>query len=377
MQKKWSSKEIEELERLIDIEKKDITFASRKLNRTYDSVKHAIRRYGIGTNSEDSDLFFDSSNPKKLTYTQLTGLSKYLGQKIVDNYHPIKIKEPKPKKSKIKKEEHSILDISDVHWGMINKVFDSDVGKAVVTYNIDIAKQELEKLQRGIFKIYDILKPSYKLRELTINIMGDIITNDRIFEEQTFEIEKVVGLQIWDVINYFSQFFVNLLNLYEKINVVCTVGNHGRSNPSHYSEVVENNFEYFIYKVWEKQFIDSKRINIIVPDSRRYIYNIYDWKHLIEHGDSLRGFSANYIQKQIKDLSLNVGGFHVMHHGHFHKLNETEIADKVIVKHNGCWIWKDSYGFKLFKSYSMPKQWFFGCSPKRVETWSYKIDLRV
>ncbi len=237
--------------------------------------------------------------------------------------------------------------------------------------------KELEKLTKSIFKIHSILRNSYNLKELTINVMGDMITNDRIFQEQVFEIEKCAGLQVWDAINYFSMFFNSLLKIYDKITIVCVVGNHGRSVSNSYNEPVENNFEYFIYKTWEKQFADSKRINVIVPTTRRYVHSICGWKHLIEHGDLIRGASANAIEKQIKDLSLSMGGFDVMHKGHLHKLKEDEIADKVIVKHNGCWIEKDNYGFNLFKSYSVPKQWFFGCNEKRPETWNFKIDLRV
>ena len=65
-----------------------------------------------------------------------------------------------------------------------------------------------------------------------------------------------------------------------------------------------------------------------------------------------------------------------MHFGHLHQLKEMEISDKVIVKQNGCWIYKDLYAWNKFKNYTVPKQHFFGCNDKRPETWSYKLDLR-
>lgn len=347
---------------------------SQTLKLTYDQVKHAVQRYNLREGLED-DLVF-SKDKKKLQKTEINTLGKLIGEKLYENYKHIKVSEPKAKKQRGKREEVSILDVSDVHVGMINEVFDSEVGKKITTYNMDIFKKELFTLDKSIREIHSILSNSYNLRTLNINVIGDLITNDRIFPEQSFEIEKVVGLQIWDAINYFTKFFNGLLSIYENINIVCVVGNHGRSNPSHYEEPVENNFEYFIYKTWEKQFADSKRINVVVPDTQRYVYNILNWKHLLEHGHSMRGTSDNALEKQIKDLSLNMGGFDVFHYGHFHKLKEREIADKVIVKQNGCWIPKDSYGYKKFKSYSVPKQHFFGCNEKRPETWAYKIDLR-
>ncbi|MHA1437946.1 MAG: hypothetical protein ACTSPD_10250 [Promethearchaeota archaeon] len=376
-QKGWTSEEIARLQILVE-DGLSYTDIGVKLGRTSTSVEHAIRRYGIAKKiARKDDLFLGKRvNPRKLTYKDLNELSRYIGSKLVEGYEVVKLKEPKLIKYKERREEVSILDISDVHIGMVNTVFDSQKGTKIVTYNMEIFEKELTTLQDSIFQIHEILRNSYKLRKLVVFMLGDIITNDRIFKEQAFEVEKVVGLQIWDGVAYFAQFFNNLLRIYEEIEVVCVVGNHGRSLPDSYEEPVENNFEYHLYKILEKQFEKSKRIKIIVPASRRYIYPVFGWKHLIEHGDSLRGFTDNSIEKQIKELSLNIGGFDVMHFGHVHKLKEREIADKVIVKQNGCWIEKDSYAFKKFKTYSVPKQHFFGCNEKRAETWAYKIDLR-
>jgi len=347
---------------------------ANKMGLSYDQIKHAIQRYNL-TKENNTDLIF-TPDKKKLRKVDVDKLATLLGEKIYENYKVVKLPVYKAKKSKAPREEVSILDISDTHIGAINQVFDSDKGKKVVTYNMDVFRKELMTLEQSIADIHSILSNSYKLRHLYINVMGDIVTNDRIFPEQTFEIEKVVGLQVWDAVNYFTLFFNNLLRVYDKITVTCVVGNHGRSQSNFYNEVVENNFEYFVYKTWQKQFADSKRIKIVVPDTRRYAYNILNWRHLIEHGDLMRGSSDNYLEKQIKDLSLNMGGFDVFHFGHFHKLKEREIADKVIVKQNGAWIPKDSYAYNKYKTYSVPKQQFFGCNSKRAETFSYKLDLR-
>lgn len=311
------------------------TEISQKQNLSYDQIKHAVQRYHLREEVDTNDILARKKN--KLKKDDIDKLARLLGERLYENYKIVEIIEPKYKKVKLaKREEMSILDLSDIHIGMINKVFDSQTGKQIVTYNIDIFKKELGILQASINKIHSILSHSYNLRELTIFLLGDIITNDRIFPEQSFEIEKVVGDQVFDGVNYLTKFINNLLSTYEKITIVGIVGNHGRSNPTHYEEPVENNFEHFLYKMLQKQFTDSKRVEVIVPSTRRYIHNVYGWRHLIEHGDSMRGSSESYIERQIKELSLNIGGFDVMHFGHFHKLKEREIADKVIVKQNGC-----------------------------------------
>lgn len=347
---------------------------AKLLKRTYSSVGKRIERLSL-TNTVPKEE--KKEEALKITKANREEILEELGEQILENFKPLNIFEPKPQTSKKNlKEEHSILDISDVHVGMKNDIYDTEVRKNVITYNENIFMKELVSLKDSVFAIYDILSNSYKLRELTINVMGDIITNDRIFPEQPLEIEYVVGEQIWKAIPVFIEFFNSLLAKYEKINIVCVVGNHGRTMPDFQNEPVQNSFEYFIYRTWQEHFKNSNRIKVIVPNTRRYIYNIYNWKHLIEHGDAFRGFSATALERQIEQLYVNMGGFDVFHMGHVHKCKEVEITDKVICKINGSWIPKDSWAFKCFKTYSLPKQHFFGCNEHRPETWSYKLDLR-
>jgi len=354
------------------------TEISQILGQSYDSVRNAIRRYNLQKFQKENQrdvLFVNEVKGKKIKKSEIDELARYVGAKVYDSYRVLKLEEPKLKKCRGKREEISILDISDVHMGMRNSIYDEDSGKRIVTYDHEIFLKEMENLQNSIFQIRSLQENEYRLRKLVIFVLGDIITNDRIFPEQVFEIEKCVGLQIWDAIPVWTQFFNNLLRIYEKIEIVCVVGNHGRSQQQ-YNEPVENNFEYFIYRSWQKQFEKSKRIKVIVPDTGRYIHQIGPWRHLIEHGHELRGYTENAIQKQTKELYLNVGGFDVMHFGHIHQLAEKRIADKVLVKQNGCWIYKDEYAFKKFKTYSIPEQHFFGCNEKRKQTWAYALDLR-
>ena len=345
---------------------------ARKMKTTEPSVDHAMRRFGFRRPVEGD--FMPGS--KKITKREIQELCHCVGEQMYKGFEPIVFSEPNTHRTKGTMEEISILDISDVHMGMINTIYDEKAGKNIVTYNHSIFLKELDSLYRSIKEIHSLLSPTYKLKKLVIFALGDIITNDRIFPEQVFEIEKCVGLQVWDAVGIWSQFFNSLLSIYEQIEIVCVVGNHGRSNPTHYNEPVPNNFEYHIYRCWQKQFEKSKRIKVIVPDTGRYIHKVGPWRHLIEHGHNLRGYTENAIRQQLKDMFVNVGNFDVMHFGHIHELAEKRISDKVLVKQNGCWIYKDEYAWTKFKTFSIPEQHFFGCNNKRKETWAFKLDLR-
>ena len=353
-----------------------LTYAQigKKMNLSTKQVESATNRYGLRKLVSDAEP--DASEVIKIRKTEIDTLGRLVGESMYKNYNQIKLTEPTSRKHEGVREEVSILTISDSHIGTFNTVFDSDAGRKITTYNEEIFKQELQTLQDSITEIHSILSHSYSLKKLVIFVLGDILTNDRIFEGQEWEIEKIVGLQLWDGVNYFSKFFNNLLAIYDTIEVVGVVGNHGRSQPLKNSddEPVEQNFEYHLYRIWQKQFEGSKRIKIVVPNTRRFVYNVNGWNHLVEHGDSINGMSEQALTKQIKELYINTK-FDVYQMGHVHSIKEIEISDKIIAKINGAWIPKDQYAFRKFKTYSIPKQWFFGCSKSRPETWSYKLSL--
>jgi predicted phosphodiesterase len=353
---------------------KSIAEIAEHYDCSYSSVDSALKRSGCRS-AQNQNVF--PAKTAHLKREHIDVLAKNLGASLVSQFSPVKLEEPKARKTTGKEEEVSVLNISDVHVGMENEVYDSTVGTKVMTYNMDIFKKEMAQFEKGIFQIYDLLSPSYKLSTLYINLLGDIVTNDRIFPEQMGEVETSVGVQMWDSVNHLTHLINHLLSRYEKIVVTGVVGNHGRSQSHMYSEPVENNFEYHLYRILQKQFENSKRVTVVVPTTKKTIVDIAGWKHLLMHGDEMRGSSPNAIQKQVSDLYVALGGFDVLDMGHFHKLQETELADHVMVKMNGAWISKDNYALKMFNTYSIPRQWFYGTSKKRHETWNFKLDLRV
>jgi hypothetical protein len=318
----------------------------------------------------------------KISKKEIPNFTKELGQLITGVVEDLNLEFKEiPLEAKYKKDrqEHtSILDISDVHLGETNQVFDSKLRKNITTYNYNIYLQELQVLRDTVYRLHHIQSQSFNLKTLYINLLGDILTNDRIFEGQAFHIDFPVGEQLWKGVFSLFGFINDMKKVYEQIVVTGVVGNHGRSssNPK-LDEVVENNFEYHLYKILQLMFRDDKRVEVNVPITRCHIVNINGWKHMLTHGDMFRGSGKAALEKQIQQLGWNVGEFQAIDFGHFHFIDDTDIGDKILVKQNGSWILKDNYALKNYKLYSIPKQHFYGCSKKRKEVWSYKVDLRV
>lgn len=367
---KWTKRKINLLKGLCDDGKTDYQI-SKIISSKYDcacsigAIEHARRRYDIRRD-------YDKLNISGIDVDILTNnLSKILGKKIFNK--------PKlhTKFTDTKKQiEKAVLLLSDIHTGCINKIYDKDKGCAVETYNKKIRYKEYNVLRDSIFRINDLLKSSYNIEHLTIFLLGDILTNDRIFKGQIWSIDSSVGVQITDSLNEFTKFINQLRKIMKKITVVCLVGNHGRSTEGYQNEPIENNYEHILYTILQKTYRNVRDVEIIVPNSKSYIYEIYGHKYLLLHGDIIRGSTRNTIEKAIKDIILSYDkDFDVIALGHFHRADMLSLSERITALINGSFISKDNYGFSVFKQYSKPQQWFFGVSRKRSITWNYRIDL--
>jgi UDP-2,3-diacylglucosamine pyrophosphatase LpxH len=282
-----------------------------------------------------------------------------------------------------KQTEVANLVLGDIHVGMINKVYDGRSGTEIITYNDEIRKKQEQMLVKGVAEIHRLLSHSYHFEKLKIYLLGDIITNDRIFEGQQFEISKCVGLQIWqDALVELADMIKYVASMFPQTEVYCVVGNHGRSTQvlkSALNEPVQNNLEYHLYRALKLMLEQDKqaKIKVIVPDSRFYSTQTYDHKIFFSHGDTIRGMGTAYLEKRAKELLINLPhGYNVYLLGHRHKHERISIAPDAEVVVNGSWIKQDSYSFDLYGVTSKPVQLFFGTSPKRAISWLFNLDFQ-
>lgn len=371
---KWNKKQEKRLKELNEKGLSDSNIAKKlnaefKTNRSYRSIETQRRALGI-------------SKPMDVSKKYDTGMTQVnINSKLIQEQLKEKVFESKNaclyKSDKSKQDEKAVLVLSDIHDGMINSIFDKDKGKKLETYNTKIQKKEFNQLVKSISRIKHLLHYTFNLDELIIYCVGDIVTNDRIFYGQLFEIDRCVGLQVVRMSKVLTDFILEMKKLFKKVTFIGMVGNHGRSNSnSKYTEPVENNYEYILFKFIEKGFENDKRVNIFVPDTRFYIHKIFGHKFALTHGDMLRGYTRNSIDKSIRSLTIaHESDFDVFLCGHYHRADRITLSEKTSALINGSFIPKDSYGFRINKSYSKPQQWFFGVSKSRSMTWRFLIDL--
>jgi predicted MPP superfamily phosphohydrolase len=373
---KWSKEDIDRLKKMLSNRESNI-YMAKNLGRTPDSISWKLKSLGVTRKNTISDQLQPTSSKhvsdEEIATPDYSKMIEILRQNIFKQ-------SPLPTYSKNLHEEKVVLILSDMHTGMLNELYVPGKGK-VITYDEQIRQAELVHLRDSVFKIHHLFKHAYNMSELNIMILGDMITNDRIFEGQVFEIDRPYGLQMWDTSRDLVHFISEMKSKFAKVNVFCVVGNHGRSSSEYKEEPVENNYEWTLYKIIEKSFEGDNRVQIVIPNTRFYSTKICGHTYYMHHGDNLRGGgSRNALEKAAKDILTTLipdlpSGFDVYMCGHFHRSEKLDINEKSTVLINGCWIPRDAYGFRMFRQYSKPAQWLFGVNPKRPITWHFNLEL--
>lgn len=359
-----------------------IPFETTHPNKRFHTQHCQTQAVNIRRRGPDRVIDEQKAQEKERDYKEVAGeVIRLLGeQKSI--FSPAEKKSWRAYYHKNKITEASVLCLSDIHIGQINKTFNVISGKTEETYNFDIFQQELKRLREGIQKIKDLLSNSYNLPELYVFGLGDWITGDRIFQGQLYKIEEGgVGGQLWKAVYSLSDFFHSLKGLYQKITIIPVIGNHSRSRESaRFDEPIENNFEYNIFKILEIIFQRDRQIEVKVPNYWWHLTDIMGWKYFLAHGDNIKGWAGVPFYGLLRSgnefyMSLPVK-FQIMCLGHFHcGCLDIPLSDVVRLKLNSCWVPKDEFGFKVFHRYAPAEQYYFGVGEKRPVTWEYKISL--
>jgi hypothetical protein len=273
--------------------------------------------------------------------------------------------------------ESAVLLLSDIHSGQVNKFLDPETGQMVLTYNTELMVREFDRLLDSIYGINSLLSHGYQIDKLYIFGLGDYVENDLIFNGQKFFIDRGVGEQVMVLTNLLAQLFREFLKIYQEIEFICVIGNHGRLTPKREAAPTSNSFDYLVGKMLQIIFKDEPRVKIVVPESWYYLQKIYDWRYFLHHGDTVYSWmSIPYYGLKRQGTSRRIEmPFDIECIGHFHQRMEIPISGHSVTLVNGGWIEKSDLGWRKLGILSRPEQYYFGISPKRPRTWGFSLDL--
>jgi hypothetical protein len=78
-----------------------------------------------------------------------------------------------------------------------------------------------------------------------------------------------------------------------RVDINCVVGNHGRrTRKPRAKNRVQDNFDWLIYKLIEREFRGSTAVTVHVAEAPDAHFSVYATRYLLTHGDQFRGGSG-------------------------------------------------------------------------------------
>lgn len=254
-----------------------------------------------------------------------------------------------------------VLVLSDIHFD--ENVMASGIG-GLNSFNRKICIDRLHKCATGFVSEVGSL-PS-RPAEAVILLGGDLLSgviHQELAETQAPILESVIHLVevIADIIDLVAS------GTDGNVRVVGVVGNHGRLNEEkRFKLEVFHNFEWLIYQLLRKRFADNKHISFLIPDGLDAHFDILGNRHLLTHGDQLRGGApARLVAAGLKKMAHSAKNnkpvdtivFGHWHSSVFHKL-ETHRGTQTVIS-NGSVKGPDEYAFKGNFDLERWSQWMY------------------
>jgi len=286
----------------------------------------------------------------------------------------IKIKPLKQEATGKEGEEVQVELISDCH-----------VGLKTPSYNIKVFKRRLEELQKVTVNLCLLHRKMRPIRKLVVPFLGDLVQGEQYgvqgFVEE-FEISAME--QVYDVlVPEFTNFFVNLLQVYPQIEIYGVEGNHGNIQRRSAIMTKRSNWDIVFYRALKETLSKYSRIEVRTQDMGGEWYQVIEvngWKFLLVHGDmivSFQGVPFYGIEKRGLRWKQSIGltdPFDFVLSAHLHNPNELYNAG-VRWWINGCMCSDSKFPLTRIGLKDIPAQYSLFVNRKHGVTARYLISL--
>ena len=297
---------------------------------------------------------------------------------------------PKPRAAHIKatassEEKEAVLLLSDMH---ANEVWSKRQTDGLTSYDYEKFCSTLWFLCGEVVRLVEELRPTFGLRVLHIDMLGDILHGQlRLDDEVTNEFQTVPAVAMTSYVLY--QAIRLLSEHFEKVIVTAVPGNHGRLHKKPQSKrYVGENLDTLIYCGIASMLHVAglgDRISFSVPHSRVHSFSRLGHKVKIGHGDHIKGgggianipifgLSRDILRQFRKEIKAAREGerLELIEFGHFHNSN---ILEDVLFL-NGAFCPTGPWAMDELGAFQDPKQWFYLASRRHVYSWQMPISLK-
>jgi len=337
-----------------------------------DNCRHRYKRYGSLIDEKKAKKFNENQKegemPKKLYSVEsvVNEVLSHINKKTIQPLPPIKVSKIKCGKGD---DEEVVLKLSD--W---------QLGHKTISFNYEIAKDRAEYLLEKVLKIVNLHRTSAPIKVINIFLEGDFIQSDKVdYLIDQSELEGILIDQVYEqAVPLLVWFISEIAKYFEKVNVYCVRGNHGRGEKGS-SE--KNNWDDVIYKTLNVYFLNSPSVSFHIAREFYQLADILGWKFLITHGDQVRGGSYNIplyalLQRMLRWATSMPFQWDVLSVGHWHSYAHIEQNQQELVV-NGTLVSDDEFVRKSYGWNASTSQTLFGVHKRHKIAWMRKIDLLV
>lgn len=241
-------------------------------------------------------------------------------------------------------------------------------------YDLREADKRVGRFFNGVSWLIDYNRPAFGIHELVLWLGGDLMTGylrdeDRE-ENQLSPVQTLVWLQ--------KRIMAGIDHLLEdgkleRIVVVCSHGNHGRTTEKRQIRTgAKNSYEWLLYQWLATHYADNKRVCFVTDLSNHQYIKVYDYDLHFTHGDEVKfqggiGGIAVPLMKAVAGWD-QVKRCDYHHMGHWHQLRD---FGNVTV--NGSLIGYNAYAMSVRATPEPPQQAFYILDSKRGKTASFPI----
>jgi len=267
-----------------------------------------------------------------------------------------------------------VLMLSDTHF---DEVVQPDEVGGLNSYDRRIAELRLKAWAENAVKLARHYLAGVTYDGVVVLLGGDIFSGD-IHEElaQTNEDTMLGSLLHWS--EQLGAALELLAAEFGKVHVAAVPGNHGRMTRKPRAKLrARTNFDWLLAKMIERHYRNDKRFTFQVNDGADTLVRIYDWGHLLTHGDQAHGGGGiggiwppiMRLRARKAQRAMATGeSFDTLWMGHWHQL----IATPGLVV-NGSLKGTDEYAFIGNFGHEPPQQALAVVTPEHNVTWQCPV----
>lgn len=291
----------------------------------------------------------------------LTATVENVLREIASVVPPVVVSATLPREQKPKKgfgHETDLLQLSDLHAG---EVVSSEETMGMGGYDMEILNKRLYLLFHKTTELVDIRRGTLYIPDLVIAEQGDMLSGEIHDELVRTNVGHMMTIAVRTAF-LISQGIASISPHFEKIEVVCTVGNHPRLYHKPHFKQKYINWDYLCYQ-WQAMFCRSlPNVTFVIPKAPFIIYQVENTNCLMLHGDTIRSWmGVPYYGIERAALRLREmfqaadQSYDALLMGHFHNRADIDKAPGPIIV-NGSLKGGDEFSIGSLQTTNKPSQ---------------------